>query len=77
MLVSLLVVLPPYCNKTNRGISPVLDVSETLWRYSLDVGPLFPNNFEFLYVCQSVNWYILLLKLDKLVVLPALEEISV
>ena len=52
-------------------------VSETLWRYSLDVGTLFPNNFEFLYVRQSVNWYILLLKLDKLVVLPALEEISV
>ena len=77
MLVSLLVGLPPYCNKTNRGISLVLDVSETLWRYSLDVGPLFQNNVYFLSVCHSVNWYILLLKLDKLVVLPALEEISV
>ena len=40
-------------------------LSENFWRHSLDVGTLFPNNSEFLYVCQSVSWLTLLLKLDK------------
>ena len=40
-------------------------ISETFWRRSLDVGTLVPNNSEFFYVCQSVIWLTLLLKLDK------------
>ena len=39
--------------------------SEICQRHALDVGTLFPNNSESLYVCQSVNWLASLLKLSK------------
>ena len=38
---------------------------ETFWRHSLDVCTPFPNNCNFLHVCQSVSWLTSLLKLDK------------
>ena len=40
-------------------------VSETFWRHSRDIGSPVPNNYDFLYLCQSVCWHTLLLKLDK------------
>ena len=40
-------------------------LSKIFWRYSWDVLTLGPNIFNFLYVCQSVSWLTLLLKLDK------------
>ena len=33
-------------------------LSETFWRQSWDLGTLDPNNYDFLYVCQSVSWLI-------------------
>ena len=40
-------------------------LSEIFWRKSQNISGLFPNYFEFFYVCHSVSWLTFVLISDK------------